>query len=156
MQKLTPCLWFNGKVEEALDFYTSVFKNAKVKEVSHYGGGPMEGQILTATFDIEGQGFMILNGGSHFTPNEAVSFAIDCKDQEDIDYYWNNLTSNGGQESMCGWLKDPYGISWQVVPSEINELMNNSRLNSGKVMEALMQMKKIDLQKLREAARGNN
>src|SRR5687767_1879254 len=110
MQKITPCLWFNGRVEEALDFYTSVFKNGKVKSVSHYGeGAPMPaGSVLTAVFEIEGQDFMILNGGPHFTLSEAVSFCIECKDQEEIDYYWNKLTSNGGSESMCGWLKDPY------------------------------------------------
>jgi len=158
MQKLTPCLWFNGRVEEALDFYTTVFKNTKVKEVSHYGENmPMPaGSVMTATFEIEGQKFMILNGGPHFTPTEAISFVINCNDQAEIDYYWDNLTSNGGQESMCGWLKDPYGISWQVVPNEMGNLMRNSGANSGKVMQALMQMKKIDIAILRNAAEGNS
>jgi len=156
MQKLTPCLWFNGRVEEALEFYTSVFKNAKVKDVSHYGENmPMPaGSIMTATFDIEGQGFMILNGGPHFTPNEAISFVINCKDQEEVDYYWEKLTANGGRESMCGWLADPYGISWQVVPEEFGSIMRNSGANSDKVMQALMHMKKLDINKLKAAAKG--
>lgn len=158
MEKITPCLWFNGRVEEALDFYTSVFKNAKVKEVSHYGENmPMPaGSIMTASFEMEGQKFMILNGGPHFTHSEAISFVISCKDQLEIDYYWDRLTSNGGQESMCGWLKDPYGISWQVVPEEMGSLVKNSGSNAGKVMQALMQMKKLDLNRLREAAKGNS
>ena len=157
MQKITPCLWFNGRVQEALDLYTSVFKNAKVKDVSHYSeGSPMPaGAILTATFDIEGQEFMILNGGPHFTPTEATSFVINCKDQEEIDYYWNSLTANGGAESMCGWLKDPFGVSWQVVPIEIATLLtSDDKAASGRAMAALMQMRKIDLNKLREAYKG--
>ena len=158
MEKITPCLWFNGRVEEALDFYTSVFKNSKVKEVSYYGENmPMPaGSIMTASFEMEGQKFMILNGGPHFTHSEAISFVISCKDQLEIDYYWDRLTSNGGQESMCGWLKDPYGISWQVVPEEMGSLVKNSGSNAGKVMQALMQMKKLDLNRLREAAKGNS
>ena len=156
MQKLTPCLWFNGRVEEALEFYTSVFKNAKVKEVSHYGENmPMPaGSILTATFDLEGQAFMILNGGPQFKHSEAISFVINCKDQKEIDYYWDSLTANGGRESMCGWLVDPYGISWQVVPEEFGNLIRNSGPNASKVMQALMQMKKLDIAKLKEAANG--
>jgi len=158
MEKITPCLWFNGRVEEALDFYTSVFKNSKVKEVSYYGENmPMPaGSIMTASFEMEGQKFMILNGGTNFTHSEAISFVISCKDQLEIDYYWDRLTSNGGQESMCGWLKDPYGISWQVVPEEMGSLVKNSGSNAGKVMQALMQMKKLDLNRLREAAKGNS
>lgn len=155
MQKITPCLWFNGRVEEALDLYTSVFKNGKVTTVSHYGeGAPMPaGSILTAVFEIEGQKFMILNGGPHFTPNEAISFCIECKDQEEIDYYWNSLTANGGAESMCGWLKDPFGISWQVVPKDLGELLNQKDpKKSQSIMNALMQMKKLDIAKLKAAA----
>ncbi|ALM49992.1 3-demethylubiquinone-9 3-methyltransferase [Flavobacterium psychrophilum] len=156
MQKITPCLWFNGRVEEALEFYTSVFKNAKIKEISYYEENmPMPaGSILTANFDIEGQSFMILNGGPEFKHSEAISLVIDCKDQNEIDYYWEKLTSNGGEESVCGWLKDPYGISWQVVPEEMGELVKNSGPNAVKVMEALLQMKKLDLNKLREVAKG--
>jgi len=156
MQKLTPCLWFNGRVEEALEFYTSIFKNSKVKEISHYGENmPMPaGSILTATFDIEGQAFMMLNGGPQFKHSEAISFVINCKDQEEIDYYWDNLTANGGSESVCGWLVDPYGISWQVVPEEFDQLIKNSGSNAAKVMQALMQMIKLDINKLRAAATG--
>ena len=156
MQKLNPCLWFNGRVEEALEFYTSIFKNSKVKEISHYGENmPMPaGSILTATFDIEGQAFMMLNGGPQFKHSEAISFVINCKDQEEIDYYWDNLTANGGSESVCGWLVDPYGISWQVVPEEFDQLIKNSGSNAAKVMQALMQMIKLDINKLRAAATG--
>jgi len=155
MQKITPCLWFNGRVEEAVEFYTSVFKNAKVKEISYYEENmPMPaGSILTADFEIEGQSLMILNGGPQFKHSEAISFVINCKDQNEIDYYWERLTSNGGEESECGWLKDPYGISWQVVPDEMGELIKNSGSNAVKVMEALLQMKKLDLNKLREVAK---
>jgi predicted 3-demethylubiquinone-9 3-methyltransferase (glyoxalase superfamily) len=111
------------------------------------------GSVLTAVFEIEGQEFMILNGGPHFTLSEAVSFCIECKDQEEIDYYWNKLTSNGGNESMCGWLKDSYGVSWQVVPRELGELLNNKDpKKSQSVMNALMQMKKLDIAKLKEAS----
>ncbi|MDV6169868.1 VOC family protein [Flavobacterium sp. DG1-102-2] len=156
MQKLTPCLWFNGRVEEALEFYTSIFKNSKVNDISRYGKNmPMPaGSILTATFDIEGQAFMMLNGGPQFKHSEAISFVINCKDQEEIDYYWDNLTANGGSESVCGWLVDPYGISWQVVPEEFDQLIKNSGSNADKVMQALMQMIKLDINKLRAAATG--
>lgn len=157
MQKLTPCLWFNGRVEEALDFYTSVFKNAKKKDITYYGPNmPMpKGEILIAELELEGQEFMILNGGPHFVPNEAISFVINCKDQAEIDHYWDSLTSNGGRESECGWLVDPYGISWQVTPAEFADLMKNAGPNANNVMQALMQMKKLDLAKLRAAAQGN-
>ena len=157
MQKITPCLWFNGQVEEALDFYTSVFDSARVKDVSYYDkGSPMgAGAILTATFDIEGQEFMILNGGPQFTFNEAISFVVHCNDQEEIDYYWNNLTANGGQESMCGWLKDRYGISWQIVPAMIAKLMAGTEPEkSARAFQALMQMKKIDIATLETAYKG--
>jgi predicted 3-demethylubiquinone-9 3-methyltransferase (glyoxalase superfamily) len=151
MQKITPCLWFNGRVEEALSLYSSVFKEAKVKDISHYGpNAPMpEGQIMVATFYIEGQEFMILNGGNNFTPDEATSFVIHCKDQAEVDHYWNSLTANGGRESMCGWLKDPFGVSWQVVPTIFSELIHKD--SSGKIFAAMLQMKKIDIAKLEEA-----
>lgn len=153
MQKITPCLWFNGRVEAALGLYTAVFKDAKINNVSYYGpGAPMpEGSIMVATFNIEGQKFMILNGGPHFTPTEATSFVINCANQAEVDHYWDSLTANGGKESMCGWLKDPFGISWQVVPTILSELMTKDPAKSGKVMGALMQMQKIDIAKLEEA-----
>ena len=154
MQKITPCLWFNGKVDEALELYTSVFKNAKVKEVTHYGENmPMPaGSVMTAVFDIEGQEFMILNGGPHFTMNEAVSFIVYCKDQDEIDHYWNSLTANGGMESMCGWLKDPFGVSWQIVPREFIELHTKGEpARVQKAMQAMMHMRKLDIKALMDA-----
>jgi predicted 3-demethylubiquinone-9 3-methyltransferase (glyoxalase superfamily) len=154
MQKITPCLWFNGRVEEALEFYTAIFKNAKVKTVTHYGKNmPMPaGSIMTAVFDIEGQELMILNGGPDFVPNEAISFVVNTKGQEETDYYWNALTANGGQESMCGWLKDPYGISWQITPKEFTDLLSTGEpARMQKAMEAMMHMRKLDLKVLMEA-----
>lgn len=155
MQKITPCIWFNGRVEEALELYTTVFKNGKIKKVSHYGkGAPMPaGSILTAVFEIEDQEFKILNGGPHFMLTEAISFSIECNDQQEIDHYWNSLTANGGSESMCGWLKDPFGVSWQIVPKGLGDLLNQKDAEkSQKVMGALMQMKKLDIAKLKAAA----
>lgn len=156
MQKITPCLWFNGKVEEALNFYTSVFESARVKDVSYYGeGGPMAGEILTATFDIEGQEFMILNGGPNFEFNESISFTVNCNDQEEIDYYWDNLTADGGKESVCGWLKDKYGLSWQIAPTIINEMLTDKDPEKSKrVMDAVMKMKKLDIAELQAAYHG--
>ena len=155
MQKITPCIWFNGRVEEALKLYTTIFKNGKIKKVSHYGKGASmpAGSILTAVFEIEGQEFMILNGGPHFTPTEAVSFVIECNNQQEIDHYWDSLTANGGSESMCGWLKDPFGVSWQIVPKGLGDLLNQKDAEkSQKVMGALMQMKKLDIAELKAAA----
>lgn len=153
MQKITPCLWFNGRVDEALKLYTSLFSNTQIKDISRYGeGAPMPaGDIMVATFELENQEFMILNGGPHFKPDEAFSLVVHAKDQAEIDHYWNSLTANGGQESMCGWLKDPFGISWQIVPNTLNELMTKDPSKAGKVFGALMQMKKIDIAKLEEA-----
>jgi predicted 3-demethylubiquinone-9 3-methyltransferase (glyoxalase superfamily) len=153
MQKITPCLWFNGRVNEALALYTSLFPNSQVKDISRYGkGAPMpEGDIMVATFELENQKFMILNGGPHFTPNEAFSLVVHCETQAEIDHYWNNLIANGGQESMCGWLKDSFGISWQIVPNVLNELMMKDPSKTGKVFGALMQMRKIEIAKLEEA-----
>jgi predicted 3-demethylubiquinone-9 3-methyltransferase (glyoxalase superfamily) len=157
MQKITPCLWFNGRVEEALDFYISIFRDAKIKKVSHYGeGAPMPaGSVLTAVFEIEGQEFMILNGGPHFTFSEAISFVVHCKDQQEVDYYWDNLLAGGGKESMCGWLKDKFGLSWQIVPLALNQLMSDKDPKKAeRVMHALMKMVKLDVAKLEEAAKG--
>ena len=157
MQKITPCIWFNGRVDEALSLYTGLFKDSKRKEISRYGeGGPGEpGTVLTAVFELNGQEFMILNGGPQFTPNEAVSFVIHCQDQAEIDYYWDSLTANGGQESMCGWLKDPFGVSWQIVPNEMGKLLQSKDPEKSKrVMAALMQMKKLDIAKLEAAYNG--
>jgi predicted 3-demethylubiquinone-9 3-methyltransferase (glyoxalase superfamily) len=158
MQKITTCLWFDGQAEEAVNFYTSVFKNSKVGSVSRYdessakASGMPEGSVLVITFEIEGREFMALNGGPMFKFNESVSLMVHCESQEEIDYFWNKLTSGGGQESMCGWLKDKYGLSWQVVPTELGKLMGSKEPGKAqRVMAALLQMKKLDLNTLRNA-----
>jgi predicted 3-demethylubiquinone-9 3-methyltransferase (glyoxalase superfamily) len=151
-QRITPFLWFDTNAEEAMNFYVSLFKNSKVVTIARYGeAGPgPKGSVLTAAFELEGQKFVALNGGPRFKFTEAVSFVISCEDQEEIDYFWEKLTSDGGQESMCGWLKDKFGLSWQVVPAEIASLMTGEQANE--VMQAIMQMKKLDLAALRKAA----
>jgi predicted 3-demethylubiquinone-9 3-methyltransferase (glyoxalase superfamily) len=151
-QKITPFLWFEKEAEEAMNFYVSVFKNSKVGTITRYGdAGPgPKGSVLTASFELEGQNFVALNGGPQFKFTEAISFVINCESQEEIDYFWNKLTSGGGQESMCGWLKDKFGLSWQVTPAEIPELLAGPKSNQ--VMQAVMQMKKLDLHALRRAA----
>src|SRR4030095_2446244 len=131
MQKITTCLWFDNQAEEAAKFYTSVFKNSKLGGKTKYeweaskASGQPEGSTMTVTFELEGREFMALNGGPLFKFNESVSLVVNCKDQEEIDYYWEKLTSDGGQESMCGWLKDKFGLSWQIVPAKIEELMKD-------------------------------
>jgi predicted 3-demethylubiquinone-9 3-methyltransferase (glyoxalase superfamily) len=151
-QKITPFLWFDNNAEEAMNFYVSVFNNSKIATVTRYGdAGPgPKGSVLTAAFELEGQKFVALNGGPRFKFTEAISFVINCETQEEIDYFWDKLTSDGGQESMCGWLKDKFGLSWQVVPAEIGSLLTGEKSNQ--VMQAIMQMKKIDLSTLRQAA----
>ena len=151
-QKITPFLWFDNNAEEAMNFYLSVFNNSKIITVTRYGdAGPgPKGSVLTAAFELEGQKFVALNGGPRFKFTEAISFVISCETQEEIDYFWDKLTSDGGQESMCGWLKDRFGLSWQVVPAEIGSLLTGEKANQ--VMQALMQMKKLDLSTLRKAA----
>ena len=151
-QKITPFLWFDNNAEEAMNFYVSVFNNSKIGTVTRYGdAGPgPKGSVLTAAFELEGQKFVALNGGPRFKFTEAVSFVINCETQEEIDYFWDKLTSDGGQESMCGWLKDKYGLSWQVVPAELPSLLTGEKSNE--VMQAIMQMKKLDLGELKRAA----
>jgi predicted 3-demethylubiquinone-9 3-methyltransferase (glyoxalase superfamily) len=135
-----PCLWFDGKAKEAAEFYCSVFKDSKI----------ITDTPMVVQFELNGSQFMGLNGGPHFQFNEAVSFVVNCEKQEEIDYYWERLTSDGGKESMCGWLKDKYGLSWQIVPSNISKLMTDLE-RAQRVMPVLMQMKKLDIQKLEEA-----
>ncbi len=161
MQKITPFLWFDKNAEEAVNFYTSIFKNSKVGAISRYNeeaakaAGMKAGDVLVATFEVEGQKFTALNGGPIFKFTEAVSFSVECKDQEEVDYFWEKLTSGGGQESMCGWLKDKFGLSWQIVPKEMGELIGGKDpAGSGRAMHAMLQMKKLDIQKLRDAYNG--
>lgn len=135
-----PCLWFDGKAKEAAEFYCSVFKDSKI----------LTDTPMVVQFELNGSRFMGLNGGPHFKFNEAVSLVVTCENQEEIDYYWEKLIAEGGQESMCGWLKDRYGLSWQIVPSNMGKLMTDPE-RAQRVMPVLMQMKKLDIQKLEEA-----
>jgi predicted 3-demethylubiquinone-9 3-methyltransferase (glyoxalase superfamily) len=154
-QKIRPFLWFDGNAEEAVNFYLSVFPDARLGDVSRYGEGmPMPaGTVLVANFTLFGQEFGAINAGPEFKFTEAISFMIDCKDQAEVDYYWDKLTADGGEPSQCGWLKDKYGLSWQVVPSALGELMTDpDPAKANRVTQALMQMSKIDVAKL-EAAR---
>lgn len=157
MQKITTCLWFDGKdgkVEEALKFYTSTFKNSKVSDVTYYGEGhpQMNGNILVSRFVLEGQEFMILNGGPAFKFTEAISLSVNCETQEEIDFYWNALLADGGQEGQCGWLKDKFGLSWQISPSMIEGMLQDKDpKKANNVMMAMMQMVKIDIKALQDA-----
>ena len=156
-QKITPFLWYDTQAEEAANFYVSVFKNSKVLGVVRYGdvGPGPTGSVMTVEFELEGLKFVGLNGGPHFKFTEAVSFAISCETQEEVDYFWEKLTADGGQESQCGWLKDKYGLSWQVVPSRAIELLKDQdAAKSQRVMQAIMPMKKIDIATLEKAAEG--
>lgn len=155
MQKITPCLWFDDRIEEAVNFYVSVFTNSRVLDTSRYGEGPMAGKVLTMRFVLDGQEFMALNGGPQHRFSEAVSFAIDCKDQAEVDHYWDRLTADGGEESMCGWLKDRYGLSWQVVPEALPRLINGpDRAGAGRAVQAMLQMRKIVIPELERAYAG--
>jgi len=152
-QKITPFLWFNDNAEEAVNFYISIFKNSKINSMARYGAegpGPA-GTVMTAAFELDGQEFVALNGGPHFKFTEAVSFVINVDTQDEVDHYWNRLTE-GGQPSRCGWLKDRYGLSWQVVPRILSKLLTDKdRQKAGRVMQAMLQMDKIDIAKLKEA-----
>jgi predicted 3-demethylubiquinone-9 3-methyltransferase (glyoxalase superfamily) len=160
-QKITTCLWFDGQAEEAADFYTSVFKNSKVgeetktDEATAKQTGLKKDSVLVKTFEIEGRKFMALNGGPMFKFNEAVSLVVHCEDQKEIDYFWNTFTKDGGQESQCGWLKDKFGLSWQIVPKDLEKLMKSSGEEGAKrAMAALMTMKKLIIADLEKAAAG--
>lgn len=154
-QAITPCLWFDQEAEEAANFYVSIFKNSKVNSVSRYGKEGFdihhqkEGTAMTVDFTLNGQPFIGLNGGPVFKFTEAVSFTIPCETQEEVDYFWEKLTA-GGQESQCGWLKDKYGLSWQVVPTILPKLLMDPE-RSGRVMNAFMKMKKFDIETLKNA-----
>jgi predicted 3-demethylubiquinone-9 3-methyltransferase (glyoxalase superfamily) len=151
MQKITPCLWFDGQGEEAMNFYVSVFKDAKVLSTSP---GP-DGKVLTGTFQLAGQTFMALNGGPQFNFNEAISLSVACKDQAEVDYYWERLTADGGAESMCGWLKDKYGLSWQIIPDALMTYLGGAdREGAQRATQAMLGMRKIDIEGLRRAYEG--
>lgn len=153
MSKITPCLWFDTQGEQAATFYTSVFKNSRINEIGRYGeAGPREaGTVMVVSFELDGQPFTALNGGPEFTFNEAVSFQIPCDTQADVDYYWDALTE-GGEESMCGWLKDKFGVSWQVVASEIIELISDPDAEKAqRAMAAMMTQHKPDVDAVRKA-----
>jgi len=156
-KKITPCLWFDTQAEEAAKFYASVFKNSKIGKISRYGKegfevhGKKAGTVMTVEFEIEGQKFLALNGGPHFKFNEAVSFQVPCETQEEIDYFWSTLAKDG-EEGRCGWLKDKFGLSWQVFPRALPEmLMDGNSETAQRVMRSMLQMRKIDIGALKRA-----
>lgn len=151
MQKIRPCLWFDDRIEEAVNFYVSTFRDGKINHIARYP----DGRVMVIVFELFGQDFMALNGGPKFQFTEAVSFVVRCKDQAEVDRYWEILTTNGGAESMCSWCKDKYGLSWQITPERLGELMSDpDRAKAGRVAQAMMQMKKIDSAALERAAAG--
>jgi predicted 3-demethylubiquinone-9 3-methyltransferase (glyoxalase superfamily) len=154
MQKITNCLWFDGQAEDAVRFYTSVFKNSKTLETARYTevGPGQPGSVMTIRFEIEGQEFLALNGGPEFKFNEAISFIINCQDQAEVDYYWSKLAADGGREVQCGWLTDKYGVSWQVTPTILPELIRDPRI-ANNVIKAMLKMVKLDIAALQAAAR---
>jgi predicted 3-demethylubiquinone-9 3-methyltransferase (glyoxalase superfamily) len=158
MQKITPFLWFDDQAEEAMNFYVSIFKNSKVESVSRYGAaGPgQKGKVMSTTFCLDGQQFMALNGGpQHFSFNESISFFVHCETQKEVDELWDKL-SEGGEKSQCGWLKDKFGVSWQIIPSALGELLSDPDPDKSKrVMEAMLQMAKIDIAELKRAYERN-
>jgi predicted 3-demethylubiquinone-9 3-methyltransferase (glyoxalase superfamily) len=157
MAKITPWLWFDTEAEDAATFYASVFKNSKILSVDRYGDvGPGEpGSVMTVAFELNGQEFVGLNGGPAFDFNESVSFMVSCDSQDEVDHYWNRLCEGGGQESQCGWLKDKYGVSWQIVPTELHELLGDpDPQRAQRAMQAMLTMSKIDIAVMRQAADG--
>jgi predicted 3-demethylubiquinone-9 3-methyltransferase (glyoxalase superfamily) len=156
-KKITPCLWFDTQAEEAVKFYASVFKNSKIGKVSRYGKegfevhGKKAGTVMTVEFELEGQKFLALNGGPHFKFTEAVSFQVHCETQQEIDHFWSELAKDG-EEGPCGWLKDKFGLSWQIIPKALPEmLMDGNSETAQRVMRSMLQMRKIDLAALRQA-----
>lgn len=155
MQKITPFLWFDTQAEEAANLYTSVFKNSKVLNIARYPEGTpggMAGKVMTVEFELDGMKFTALNAGPRFKFTEAISFVVNCESQEEVDHFWEKLT-DGGEESMCGWLKDKFGLSWQITPTVLPELLSNpDKEKAQKAMNAMLQMRKIDIQELKDAA----
>ena len=162
IQPITPCLWFDSEAEEAARFYTGIFKNSSIRTITHYGQAGREihgreaGSVMTVEFELNGQPFTALNGGPHFKFNEAVSFQVMCRTQEEVDHYWNRLGEGGDPNAQqCGWLKDKYGLSWQVVPTGMVEILNDpDREKADRAMEAMLQMKKLDIAELERASKG--
>ncbi len=162
IQKITPCLWFDSQAEEAAQFYTSIFKNSRIGRITRYGKegyeihGKPEGTVMTVEFEIDGQSFTALNGGPVFTFNEAISFQVNCETQEEVDYYWEKLSKGGDEKAQqCGWLKDKYGVSWQIIPKILSELVGDpDSEKSQKAMKAMLQMKKIDIETIKRAYGG--
>ena len=160
MQKITPCLWFDDQAEEAAKFYTSIFPNSKIGNISRYGEagqdvhGKTAGTVMTVAFELDGQAFTALNGGPIFKFNEAISLQVDCETQEEVDYYWEKLSAGGDEKAQqCGWLKDKYGVSWQIVPRVLVEILGDAdESKSQRAMTAMLQMKKIDIDELKRAA----
>jgi predicted 3-demethylubiquinone-9 3-methyltransferase (glyoxalase superfamily) len=159
MKKITPCLWFDSQAEEAARFYTAIFRNSRIGAISRYGNegheihGRTAGSVMVVEFELDGQPFSALNGGPVFKFNEAVSFQVFCETQEDVDYYWERLSEGGDEKArQCGWLKDRYGVSWQVIPSVLpSMLLDKDTARSGRVMKAMLQMVKLDIARLKQA-----
>ncbi|PTR10579.1 putative 3-demethylubiquinone-9 3-methyltransferase (glyoxalase superfamily) [Nitrosospira sp. Nsp5] len=161
-QKITPCLWFDSQAEEAVEFYIGIFRNSRILNISRYGEAGREvhgkpaGSVMTIAFELDGQAFTALNGGPTFKFNEAISFQIDCETKEEVDYYWEKLSEGGDEKAQqCGWLKDKFGASWQIIPSILSKMMSDADPEkSGRVMEAMLRMKKIDVDELARAYAG--
>jgi predicted 3-demethylubiquinone-9 3-methyltransferase (glyoxalase superfamily) len=163
MQKITPFLWFNDNAEQAVKFYTFIFKNSKIGRTLRYDEetakvsqtGLPAGSVLTIEFEIEGQKFVALNGGPQFKFNESISFVVNCETQKEVDYFWEKLTADGGEESQCGWLRDKFGVSWQITPTALIDMLHDKDTKKAeRVMKAMLQMQKIDIEKLNAAYRG--
>jgi predicted 3-demethylubiquinone-9 3-methyltransferase (glyoxalase superfamily) len=161
MTRIAPCLWFDGQAEEAAKFYASVFKNSKILDTSYYTEAGYDihkrpaGSVMTVSLEMDGTRFTLLNGGPQFKFDEAISFEIDCKDQAEVDYYWDKLTAGGGSPGPCGWLKDKFGLSWQVVPRRLNELIaDKDKTKANRAMEAMLKMGKLDIAALERAHAG--
>ena len=160
-QKITPFLWFDNQAEDAAAFYTAIFNESAIGAAANYEGeagekvGRPKGTVMVVDFEIAGQRFIALNGGPKYKFNESISFVIDCKDQAEVDYYWSRLTADGGEETMCGWVKDRFGVSWQVVPTVLSQLISGpDKEGSQRAMHAMLQMQKFDIQKLQDAYDG--
>jgi predicted 3-demethylubiquinone-9 3-methyltransferase (glyoxalase superfamily) len=163
MQKITPFLWFDGQAEDAVKFYTSIFKDSKIGRILRYGeevakvsaSGQPAGSVLNIEFEIEGQKFVALNGGPQFQFNESISFVVNCDTQKEVNYFWEKLSASGGEESACGWLKDKFGVSWQITPTVLIDMLHDKDAKKAKrVMHAMLQMKNIDIAKLKAAYDG--